>query len=73
MIITSAGQVRLVQWNGRFLDALSHRDFTAFLNELLVFLGIAICLLILAVGQTWFNQMTRMKLREGLTRDLIGE
>ncbi|MBQ9352687.1 MULTISPECIES: ABC transporter ATP-binding protein/permease [unclassified Phyllobacterium] len=73
IIITSAGQVRLVQWNGRFLDALSHRDFTAFLNELLVFLGIAICLLILAVGQTWFNQMTRMKLREGLTRDLIGE
>ncbi|MBA8880496.1 ABC transporter ATP-binding protein/permease [Phyllobacterium myrsinacearum] len=73
IIITSAGQVRLNAWNGRFLDALSHRDFTAFLNELLIFLGIASALLLLAVAQAWFNQMTRMKLREGLTRDLIGE
>ncbi|MBA8900642.1 MULTISPECIES: ABC transporter ATP-binding protein/permease [unclassified Phyllobacterium] len=73
IIVTSAGQVRLVQWNGRFLDALSHRDFPAFLSELLVFLGIASVLLVLAVAQAWFNQMTRMKLREGLTRDLIGE
>ncbi|MGH7004255.1 MAG: ABC transporter ATP-binding protein/permease, partial [Alphaproteobacteria bacterium] len=28
---------------------------------------------VLSVAQTWLNQMTRLKLREGLTRDLIGE
>jgi vitamin B12/bleomycin/antimicrobial peptide transport system ATP-binding/permease protein len=73
IILTSAGQVLLNRWNVPFYDALSRRDFPAFLDQLMVFFGIAVVLLVLSVGQTWLNQMTRLKLREGLTRDLIGE
>ncbi|MEI4480191.1 MULTISPECIES: ABC transporter ATP-binding protein/permease [unclassified Phyllobacterium] len=73
IILTSVGQVFLNRWNVPFYDALSRRDFQAFLDQLMVFFGIAAVLLVLSVGQTWLNQMTRLKLREGLTRDLIGE
>ncbi|EJN04327.1 ABC transporter ATP-binding protein/permease [Phyllobacterium sp. YR531] len=73
IILTSVGQVLLNRWNVPFYDALSRRDFPAFLDQLMVFFGIAAVLLVLSVGQTWLNQMTRLKLREGLTRDLIGE
>ncbi|MHC1548340.1 ABC transporter ATP-binding protein/permease [Phyllobacterium sp. K27] len=73
IILTSVGQVLLNRWNVPFYDALSRRDFPAFLDQLMVFFGIAAALLVLNVGQTWLNQMTRLKLREGLTRDLIGE
>ncbi|MEJ1120137.1 ABC transporter ATP-binding protein/permease [Phyllobacterium sp. CCNWLW109] len=73
IILTSVGQVLLNRWNVPFYDALSRRDFQAFLDQLMVFFGIAAVLLVLSVGQTWLNQMTRLKLREGLTRDLIGE
>jgi vitamin B12/bleomycin/antimicrobial peptide transport system ATP-binding/permease protein len=73
IILTSAGQVLLNRWNVPFYDALSRRDFPAFVDQLMVFFAIAAVLLVLSVGQTWLNQMTRLKLREGLTRDLIGE
>lgn len=73
IILTSVGQVLLNRWNVPFYDALSRRDFPAFLDQLMVFFAIAAVLLVLSVGQTWLNQMTRLKLREGLTRDLIGE
>ncbi|MCO4315859.1 ABC transporter ATP-binding protein/permease [Phyllobacterium sp. 21LDTY02-6] len=73
IIVTSAGQVLLNRWNVPFYDALSRRDLPAFTEQLMVFIGIASVLLVLSVAQTWLNQMTRLKLREGLTRDLIGE
>lgn len=68
---TAFGQIRLNAWNGPFYDALSHKDLAAFLRQLGVFAVIAGGLLILNVAQTWLNQMTKMKLRDGLTRDLI--
>jgi putative ATP-binding cassette transporter len=73
IIVTSAGQVLLNRWNVPFYDSLSRRDFPAFIDQLMVFAGIASVLLVLNVAQTWLNQMTRLKLREGLTRDLVGE
>ncbi len=73
IIVTSAGQVLLNRWNVPFYDSLSRRDFPAFIDQLMVFFGIASVLLVLNVAQTWLNQMTRLKLREGLTRDLVGE
>jgi putative ATP-binding cassette transporter len=73
IIVTSAGQVLLNRWNVPFYDSLSRRDFPAFVDQLMVFFGIASVLLVLNVAQTWLNQMTRLKLREGLTRDLVGE
>ncbi|UVK40274.1 ABC transporter ATP-binding protein/permease [Mesorhizobium sp. AR10] len=73
IVATSIGQVLLNRWNQPFYDALARRDMQGFLHQLLVFAGIAGGLLVLNVGQTWLNQMIRLKLREGLTLDLIDE
>ncbi|MBB2971186.1 ABC transporter ATP-binding protein/permease [Mesorhizobium sp. RMAD-H1] len=67
------GQLYLNRWNVPFYDALARRDFPAFLHQLLIFLGIAGSLLVLNVTQTWLNQMFKLKLREGLAGDLIGQ
>jgi putative ATP-binding cassette transporter len=68
---TAFAQLKLNAWNQPFYDALSHRDLGEFGRQLLVFLVIAGALLILNVVQIWLNRMTKVKLREGLTRDLI--
>lgn len=73
ILATSAGQIVLNRWNKPFYDALENRDLDAFLHQLTIFAAIAGCLLVLNVGQQWLNQMIRLKLREGLTLDLITE
>ncbi|ODT05880.1 MAG: glycosyl transferase family 1 [Mesorhizobium sp. SCN 65-20] len=73
ILATSAGQILLNRWNKPFYDALERRDLAAFVDQLIVFAGIAGALLVLNVGQQWLNQMIRLKLREGLTLDLITE
>lgn len=73
IIATSVGQILLNRWNQPFFDALARRDMPAFLHQLLVFAAIAGGLLLFNVGQTWLDQMIRLKLREALTLDLIGE
>ena len=70
---TAYGQIRLNAWNQPFYDALARKDFKAFLAQLLVFAIIASGLLILNVAQNWLNQMTKLKLREGLVNDLIDQ
>jgi vitamin B12/bleomycin/antimicrobial peptide transport system ATP-binding/permease protein len=70
---TAYGQIELNAWNKPFYDALANRDLNGFLFQLGVFGIIAGALLVLNVAQTWLNQMTRMKLREGLTRDLFAQ
>jgi vitamin B12/bleomycin/antimicrobial peptide transport system ATP-binding/permease protein len=70
---TAYGQVLLVSWNRPFYDALERRDLHEFFQQLSVFAYIAVFLLLLNVAQTWLNQMLRLKLREGLTLDLITE
>jgi vitamin B12/bleomycin/antimicrobial peptide transport system ATP-binding/permease protein len=65
------GQIRLNRWNQPFYDALAHRDFAQFLVQLGVFGIIAGALLILSVAQRWLTEMLKLKLREGLTRDLV--
>src|SRR4029077_15063093 len=57
--------------NQPFYDALAHRDFAQFLVQLGVFGIIAGALLILSVAQRWLTEMLKLKLREGLTRDLV--
>src|ERR1700726_3568380 len=71
--LTAVGQVRLNAWDQPFYDALSHKDFRGFLEQLLVFAVLAGGLLILNVAQAWLNQMTKLRLREGLVRDLFNE
>ena len=73
ILATAVGQIILNRWNEPFYDALERRDLRAFLHQLMIFAEIAGGLLILNVSQTWLNQMLRLKLREGLSRDLIGE
>jgi putative ATP-binding cassette transporter len=70
---TAYAQIRLNAWNKPFYDALATKDFEKFLRQLLVFAVIAGALLCLNVAQTWLNQMLKLKLREGLARDLLDQ
>jgi putative ATP-binding cassette transporter len=70
---TAFGQVKLNAWNQPFYDALSHKDLGGFLHQLTVFGFIAGALLVLNVAQAWLNQMTKVRLREGLVLDLFEE
>jgi putative ATP-binding cassette transporter len=72
ILLTAYGQIRLNSWNQPFYDALSRRDLNDFLVQLGVFGMIAGSLLVMNVLQTWLHQMIKLKLREGLVLDLIG-
>lgn len=73
IVTTAFGQVLLNRWNQPFYDAIEKRNLSAFFRQLIVFAEIAGALLVLNVIQAWLNQMLHLRLREGLTRDLIGE
>ena len=70
---TAFGQIRLNAWNQPFYNALQRRDLHGFLVQLVSFCIIAGALLVLNVGQTWLNQATKVKLREGLVGDLFDQ
>jgi putative ATP-binding cassette transporter len=71
--LTAFGQIKLNAWNKPFYDALSLKDFWEFLYQLVVFGVIAGALLALNVAQAWLREMSKLKLREGLTRDLFDQ
>ncbi|HYY30578.1 MAG TPA: ABC transporter ATP-binding protein/permease [Chthoniobacterales bacterium] len=71
--LTAFGQIRLNAWNQPFYDALARIDLRAFLQQLGVFAVIAGGLLVLNVLQAWLNQAMKVKLREGLVRDLFDQ
>jgi putative ATP-binding cassette transporter len=68
---TSFAQIRLNVWNQPFYDALSHRDLDEFLRQLGVFVVIAGVLLGLNVAQKFLTETLKLKLREGLVKDLV--
>jgi putative ATP-binding cassette transporter len=70
---TAFGQIRLNAWNRPFYDALERKDVAAFLDQLVVFAVIASGLLALNVAQRWLELTTKVKLREGLVKDLLNE
>ena len=70
---TAYAQVRLNAWNEPFYDALAHKNWSAFLKQLVVFAELAGLLLALNVAQMWLNQKTKLVLRRGLVEDLLGE
>jgi putative ATP-binding cassette transporter len=70
--VSAYGQIRLNDWNKPFYDALSRRDFEQFLVQLGVFGLIAGALLVLNVAQRWLGETLKLRLRQGLARDLIG-
>jgi putative ATP-binding cassette transporter len=67
------GQVELNDWNGSFFDIIAKRNLPALGHQLLLFLSIVGCLLALVVGQTWMQQMLKIRLREWLTKFLLDE
>ena len=71
VVATAYGQIRLNSWNKPFYDALAHRQLKEFLVQLGVFAIIAGALLTLNVGQRWLTEMMKLKLRQGLVRDLV--
>jgi putative ATP-binding cassette transporter len=73
IVLIAIGQVAINRWNEPFYDALARKDLQAFFHQLMVFFGIAGSLLVLNVAQTWLNQMFKLKMREGLARDLVGQ
>jgi putative ATP-binding cassette transporter len=70
---TAFAQIRLNAWNQPFYDAIQRKDLDEFLRQLIVFAVIASVLLCLNVAQTWLREKTKLKLREGLVRDLFDE
>jgi len=66
-------QIRLNAWNQPFYDALSARNFNAFLSQLTQFAFIAGILLCLVVAQTWLQEMLKLVLRKQATRDLLDQ
>ncbi len=73
IVATAYGQIRLNRWNQPFYDALAHRDFRNFMVQLGVFTIIVGALLVLNVAQRWLSENLKLKLREGLVLDLVGE
>lgn len=71
LIGNTIGQVRLNEWNGAFFDAVERRNSTAFLWQLVVFLGIIAFLLFIVVAQTWLQERLKIRLRERLTHLLL--
>ncbi len=71
LLLTAYGQIRLNEWNKPFYDALSRRDAGDFLYQLGVFFIIAFILLFLNVGQRWLVEMLKLRLRDGLVRDML--
>jgi len=71
IVATAYGQIRLNRWNQPFYDALERRDLEEFLVQLGVFGIIAGVLLVLNVFQRWLTETLKLKLREGLTLDLV--
>jgi putative ATP-binding cassette transporter len=68
---TAYGQIRLNRWNKPFYDALSRHDLEEFVTQLGVFGVIAGTLLVLNVAQKWLGETLKVKLREGLGKDLV--
>ena len=71
--LTAFGQIELNAWNKPFYDALSLKDVAAFVYQLVIFGVIAGALLALNVAQAWLRELSKLKLREGLTRDLFDQ
>ena len=71
--LTAFLQIELNAWNKPFYNALSRKDLAGFLHQLVIFGVLAGALLALNVAQAWLREMSKLKLRDGLTRDLFNQ
>jgi len=70
---TTAGQIRLNEWQRDFYDALEQRHFDDLLVQLGVFVAIIAVLLTLQVAQTWLGETLKIGLRRAVTVDVLDE
>src|ERR1051325_1728262 len=73
LVVNMFGQIRLNEWNGSFFDALAQRNLPSLGHQLLIFFGIVALLLAVVVGQTWMQQMLKVRLRQWLTHHLLDQ
>ena len=71
--LTAFLQIELNAWNKPFYNALSRKDLAGFLHQLVILRGCRRALLALNVAQAWLREMSKLKLRDGLTRDLFNQ
>lgn len=71
LLATAYGQVTLNQWNVPFYNAIEQRDVPEFIRQLQIFVYIAAVLLILNVGQNWFQQTLSVMMRKAIVKNLI--
>ncbi|SOC00229.1 ABC transporter ATP-binding protein/permease [Rhodobacter maris] len=69
--LTAFMQIQLNAWNQPFYDALTRKDFAAFLTQLGVFGILAGLLLVLNVSQTWIDRTLKLSLRRGLVASVL--
>ena len=63
--------VLLNQWNARFYNALQDRNWDSFVNELLLFCGLAAAFIVLAVYQLYLNQWLQIRWRRWMTQQYL--
>ncbi len=64
-------QIRLNLWNRDFFNALENRDFAAFRWQMVVFLGLAVGAMLVAVYQLYTKQLIQLAWREWLTKRVL--
>lgn len=73
ILLTTYSQYRLNRWTAPFYDALERRDVDTLLVQLKAFAFIAASLIVLNVAQAWYNQVTALAMREGLSSTMMDE
>lgn len=73
IVCTTIAQVRLNAWNQPFYDAIANKDVSGFVVQIGVFALIAGALIALNSTQTFLHETVKVRLRNWLTLDLLGE
>src|SRR5215207_4211338 len=63
--------VAIINWNGRFYNALERRDWTALYAELLAFCFIVLAFVLAAASQYYFGQTLQIRWRRWLTANYV--
>lgn len=73
IVCTTVAQVRLNAWNQPFYDAIAGKDVSTFVSQIGVFALIASALILFNSTQTFLHETVKVRLRNWLTLDLLGE
>lgn len=73
VLANAYGQLWLNAWHRAFYNAIERRDLPVFFEQLGVFVIIVSILLVLGVAQTWTQAVLKIRMREAVTNDVLGE